>query len=256
MSKKDKKEEDFYFGEAQENAVIEYAKSTSESERNRLYRKYLCEPLQKMVHIILYRYPIDRGDCSIEELEIDGLSHVVQQLAKYRPGMLNKKGEPVKAYSYLGTIIRNYYKTHSTKSGKKRNTLLDFDEVSDHLESNEDFMYELTTYDDHLTNDSFYKKLFQELSSTIREKIDTSMYLKPNDILVGNSLIDIFDNWENYFFEEINSNVKLTKKYVKDKVLYIIREQSNLMNKDIRCSIKTFIPMYRTVKNEIINDEF
>src|SRR5690606_17755891 len=178
------------------------------------YNQYLAEPLHIMVSSILRRYPIKMGDYSIEELEMDGLSHVVEVLDKFKPDTINEKGNKTKAYSYLGTCVRNFYKTHSQKSSKKTNTLLDFDAYSEQLEADPKYQYEIE-YDGSIDLTAFYDDFFEKITQKIRSKLENSIKLKPNDIKVGTNLIILFENWKLLFETELEENKHMTNSYVK-----------------------------------------
>jgi hypothetical protein len=80
-----------YFGEKEEDAALKYVLSTSFSERNLLYRTILEKPFRRMVESILRKYPIHIGNYETEDLEFYALSHLCEQMIKYRPFIIEFK---------------------------------------------------------------------------------------------------------------------------------------------------------------------
>lgn len=239
-----------YFGEREEQAVLDFSASDSQQERSRIFRDSLNKPLQIMISSIIRRYPVNLGDYSIEDLEIDTLSHVVQQMGKFDPDKLTSTGQRPKAYSYLGTIARNYLKTHSTKSSRKTNQHIDFDVVSSNVEKMDGYNYEM---DDQTSANSeqFYAYFFNTLISVVEERLSFNENLRQKDHLVGDAIIELLNHWHLLFEQDINEGVQLTNNYVKNKILYFLREQTGLDNKDIRRSTAVLFPDYKDIKNRL-----
>jgi len=240
--------EEYYFGAVEEQAVIDYSSAKSVEVRSKIYNQHLAIPLKKMVSSILRRYPIHIGNYDIFELEADALSHVVTQMGKFNPDKPTKMGGKPKAYSYLGTIIRNYFKTHSDKSRKEILRTVDYDGMVDTIEEREDFIYRIDN-DDIDVSEKFFM-LFKKIFESIEKEIVSNKNLKHNDIIVGRSVVNILQNWEMIFEEEVKPGEKLTNNYTKNKILYYIKEDTKLSTKEIRTSIKQFTKLYKKSKNE------
>lgn len=239
-----------YFGEQEEQAVLAFSDSDCQQERSRIYREKLDKPLKIMISSIIRRYPVNLGDYSIEDLEADTLSHVVQQMGKFNPDKLTSTGQRPKAYSYLGTIARNYLKTHSTKSSRKTNQNVDFDMVADSVEKMEGYHYELD--DQELEkSDQFYEYFFQVLVSVVEERLNYNENLRQKDHAVGDALVELLSRWHLLFEQDISEGVQLTNNYVKNKILYFLREHTGLDNKDIRRSTNILFPDYKDIKNRL-----
>ena len=91
-----------YFGEDQEQAVVRYLESESEDERNKIFNEYLREPLIIMVESIIRRYKLYRKDMEFEEIHTDTMSFLITKINKF------DHTKNTKAYSYFGTICKNY----------------------------------------------------------------------------------------------------------------------------------------------------
>ena len=134
-----------YFAEREEQAVIDYINSTSKEEKNRIYKEILIEPFRKMIESILRRYPIHIGNYTMEEIESNALTHLIDHMIKFNPNTIGKSGNKTKAYSYCQTIIRNYYKDHSKKSYAEKKINLSYDDYVDEIDDNVEYSYEIET---------------------------------------------------------------------------------------------------------------
>lgn len=236
-----------YFGKREEQAVIDFINSDSLVERNKLYNDILAEPFRKMIGSILRRYPIHIGNYTMMELELDALVHLIDRMDKYDPETITKAGNKSKAYSYCQTIVRNYFRDHGKNSYKEKKINVNYDDYIDEFENSQNFAYELDYRDITDTTDHL-ELLINGIIIKIEEKInDENSYLKRNEIIVGDAIINILKNWKVLFLEdtaEARYNKKITNKFQKNKILFFIKEQTNLSTKDIRSSIKCFKELY------------
>lgn len=243
-----------YFGEREENAVVNYIRSDSASEKNDIYNVILREPFKKMVQSILRKYPIHIGNYAIEEVEENVLTHLIEHMIKFNPDKITKSGKKTKAFSYCQTIVRNYYKDHSYKSYNEKKTNLCFDEYLEEVENNSDYHYIEDKLDTHVTLD----KLIYDVISDIDEKIETDTTIKRNEVIVGDAIINVLRNWDVLFIEDSphgKYEKKLTNKFAKNKVLLFLKEQTGLSTKEIRLAIKPFREIYFGKKTNLFDDE-
>jgi len=104
-----------YFDSEQEIAVIDYISSDSTEEKNIIYNLYLKNPLDKMISSIIRRYKLYRKDVEFEDLHSDTHSFLMTKIDKFKPS------KEKKAYSYLGTICKNYLMGQIIKDQKDVN---------------------------------------------------------------------------------------------------------------------------------------
>jgi hypothetical protein len=232
-----KRTSNLYFGPEEEEAVVIFLTSESYRERNEIYNKYLKCPLNKMIESIIRRYKLYRKDYSFEDIHTDTLSFLATKMENFRPDK-NKK-----AYSYFGTICKNYLLGQLIKEDKKMKSDIIYDDVYKTIEKMDDFIY---TIDD--TEKTPLDEFIEEISASIKAELSHNK-LSENEIKVGNSLIDVLDNWET-IFEQIESG----NKYNKNLILSYIREMSDLSTKDIRVSMRRFKKIYNILKSDKIND--
>jgi hypothetical protein len=279
-----------YFGEREEQAVIDYIFGSADV-KNEIYNRILKKAFKKMIPSILKRYRNYIGNYDIIELEMDGLSYLIENIHKYNRYLieyrrigddewlkhkqfkykteieqLQKLNEIQKslefeyrpcmasAYSYCGTIVRNYFKLRSKTSRAEVIENLDFDLYVDEVETNYDYKYEMDHPDDC---DREENKLFKSVIESINLEIKTNTLLKKNEIIVGQSIIDILNNWETLFKEDMEetNGKKTSPNFRKNKMLLLLKEQTRLTTKDIRDSIKNYKSIYYLTKKMIDVDE-
>jgi len=289
MRKKIKTDDNQYFGNKEEQAVISYITTNSATEKNKIYNEILIEPFRKMIQSILRKYPIHIGYYDIEEVEENALTHLIEHMIKYKPFIIERKSVnsdkwvklndeyrfidindaneklmelelidndfyiyrlfKSKAFSYCQTIVRNYYKDHSVRSYFEKTSNLSFDDYFD--EVNE------TKYsEEYDTNEDYLDELIKTIISEIKRIIELEE-VKKNEIIVGYAIINILENWEVLFSENTPNgkyNKKVTNKYAKNKILLYLKEQTGLNTKEIRQSIKPFKEIYYLKKMDFYDD--
>jgi hypothetical protein len=241
-----------YFGDAEEQAVLDYIDTTSVEIRHKIYNNILREPFRKMTESILRRYPIHIGNYDIHEVEADALSHLIVQMVKFNRDKIGKNGQKAKAFSYCQTIVRNFYKDHSKKSNKEKITMLSWEDYSSDVMSRDEFLYEIDGHHSDL------EKLMEQIIKSMRSRIDNDASLKKNEVIVGEAIIEVLSNWHVLFMEDTPDgkiNKKVTNKYQKNKILQLLKEQTRLNTKEIRISMKPYKEIYYLEKKSFYEEE-
>lgn len=287
----------YYFGEREEAAALRYVISEEYDERNTLYKKVLEKPFRRMVESILRRYPIHIGNYETDDLEYYALSHLVEQMVKYRPFIIkfrDKKADEedewkkfpgnegkyffieeaeigfakylatgdtrfnyklfeFKAFSYCQTIVRNFFKDHTKRSYNEKVQNLAFEDFHEEIERKEEYMYEMDR-----SEELELQELIQKIITSLRTKIDDDKTLKKNEIIVGEAIVNVMENWNILFLEDGNLGKygrKVSNNFTKNKILLYLKEQTNLSTKEIRSSMKQFKELYFLEKTMFFNDE-
>lgn len=248
-----KKQKNFYFGCEQEDAVIRYINSDDEIEKNKIFEEYLREPFRVMTESISKRYPIHLGNYSLEEVQQYALSHLIENMISYNPNRILKSGLKPKAFSYCQTIVRNFYKLHSKTSRKELLRDLPYDDYRDEVERRDEYMYEI------IENDTDnYIHLLTNVIEKIEEVIKTDNTLKRVEIIVGESIINILRHWDILFLEDIPDSKyyqdNVSKKYAKNKILLLMKEQTRLSTKEIRQAMKPYNEIYFLEKANLFDE--
>lgn len=220
-----------YFDLREEEAVRMFLTASTSYDKNIIYDEYLRAPLDKMIESIIRRYKLYRKDMDFREIHHDTHSFLITKVDKFKPAR-NKK-----AYSYFGTICKNYLMGQIIKDQKETNRKISYEDISSHLENRPDMIY----YMEHekIEPEQVIKDFVIELKNFIEEN-----NLSDNEVKLGVALIDLFENYENIFIGNDNN------KFNKNIILLSLREMTNLSTKEIRTSLKK----YKTLYYEIIKN--
>jgi hypothetical protein len=229
-----KRTQKIYFGEEQEQAVIRYLESESEIEKNKIFNEYLNEPLIIMVESIIRRYKLYRKDFEFEDLHSDTMSFLMTKIHKFDHTKNHK------AYSYFGTICKNYLMGTIQKDVKEQNRSVSYDDISSDVEERDDLIYVI---DEDVVD---YKDIMIKLTMSLEEFVENEN-LTENEQKLGYALIEIFNNFEKVF------QVGDGNKFNKNLILLSLREMTSLNTKEIRISLKKYKKLYNGVLNDFFN---
>ena len=222
-----------YFDEREENAVRMYLTAETFEEKNKIYNEFLKHPLDKMISSIIRRYKLYRKDMNFEEVHVDTHSFLMTKIDKFKPA------KEKKAYSYFGTICKNYLMGQIMKDQKETNRKISYEDISSDLQHSPDMIYYIDN--DGITTEEIIKKFLKKLSDSLTDKQITEQEVK-----LGQALYDMFDNYKNIFLDTTNN------KFNKNVILFELREMTNLSTKEIRSSIKRCKKMYYQLIQEML----
>lgn len=223
-----------YFDVREETAVRNFLLAETSEEKNKIYNEFLRAPLDKMISSIIRRYKLYRKDMDFIEIHTDTHSFLMTKVDKFKPSK-NKK-----AYSYFGTICKNYLMGQIIKDQKETNRKISYEDISSTIEERPDMMYRID--EDLVETDILIVEYLKELKNFI----DTET-LNDNEKKLGYALIDLFDNYETIFSGADNN------KFNKNVILLSLREMTNLSTKEIRSSIKRFKKLYLVIQHKLKN---
>ncbi len=226
------KKNKIYFGEPQERAVRMFLTAHTFTERNKIYTEYLRAPLNKMIDSIIRRYKLYRKNEEFRDIHADVLSFLMTKAEKFKPEK-NKK-----AYSYFGTICKNYLMGQIIKDQKLQNRHTSYEGISTYLETREDLIYYMNK------EPTDHNKIFVSLIDRI-ESFMAENHLNENEIKVGGALIEVFTNYDEIFIHGAGN------KFNKNLVLLSLREMTNLSTKEIRNSLKKYKMIYKVLSDEL-----
>jgi hypothetical protein len=218
-----------YWSEEQEEAIVAFLKATSESERNRIFSRYLYKPLRKLIENIIFTYKLFRNDVDVNELQSDCLSFLMTKIEKYDPST------GAKAFAYLGTISKHYLMGEKRIAYKKTKINIDIDNNMDEASERPENTYNI---DDEETE----KKgatLFEDVILKIEEEMNKPKML-PNDKKVGEAIVWVFRNHE------------MLKVYNKNLVYHLLKERTGLQTKEITYSLSRFKSFYKLFKKDFL----
>jgi len=224
-----------YFDEREETAVRSFLVAETQEEKNKIYNEFLKEPLDKMISSIIRRYKLYRRDMNFEEVHTDTHSFLMTKIDKFKPS------KEKKAYSYFGTICKNYLMGQIMKDQKEMNRKISYEDISYDLSNRPDFSY--TIDEDNMTSEIIIKKFLEKLKVDLDESI-----INEDEKKLGSAIYDLFENYS-LIFPDSNNN-----KFNKNIILFELREMTNLSTKEIRISIKKFKKLYFDLVQEILKD--
>ena len=221
-----KRTQKIYFGEDQEKAVVNYLESIDETEKNKIFNEYLREPLIIMVESIIRRYKLYRKDMEFEEIHTDTMSFLITKINKF------DHTKNTKAYSYFGTICKNYLMGAIQKDTKEQNRQVSYDDISSDFEDSKDLSYVI---DEHIVD---YASVIVKLTVDLENFIEKEKNLSDNERKLGYALLEIFSNFDKIF------QVGDGNKFNKNLILLSLREMTSLSTKEIRVSLKRYKKLY------------
>ena len=130
--------------------------------------------------------------------------------------------------------------------------MLSWDDYSSDILNRDEYLYEMDS------GKSDVVILTEKIIDKLKERIETDLSLKENEIIVGDAIVEVLSNWELLFLEETPEGVikkKITNKYQKNKILNLLKELTRLNTKEIRISMKCFKEIYFLEKKTFYNDD-
>ncbi len=223
-----------YFYEEQEQAVVDYIQAQTQAEKDRIFNLWLRPAFTKMVESIIRRYKLRPPDEEFEETFNDTISFLMTKIELFNPS----KG--FKAYSYCGTICKNYL------VWKLNNFLKLQSREEGFSEGHEPYLIDSHGGGDveEGQSEEFLTNLIKNITDGIRKIINEQQEpaLTHNEQIVGLALINLFENWEE-LEQELGSN-----KFNKSAILLYLKELTRLDTPTIRNSMRKYKSAYYEIK--------
>ncbi len=226
-----------YFYEEQEQAVKDYLNADDKEEKDKIFNKWLKPAFTKMIESIIRRYNLYPPDENFQETFDDTISFLMTKIENFNVD------SGYKAYSYCGTICKNYliYKINQFNKNQKRNER--YDVIQSDLNDSITFSYNENS--GHIT---FFTDLMKNTIKEISEILNgDKLKLSDDEIRVGKALIELMTNWED-LFAQMGSN-----KFNKSSILLFLKETTLLNTKQIRDGMKKYKTAYYGIKKVMIN---
>jgi hypothetical protein len=121
----------YYFTQETEDAIVLYNASSDPVFRSRLFSKELYYPFYKMIENIIHTFKFYYMDVeSVEDLKHEVMSVIVEEkISRFNP----ENG--AKAFSYFQTIIKRWLIQYNSSNYRKLKKVGSFDEIHDSYES-------------------------------------------------------------------------------------------------------------------------
>lgn len=231
-----------YFGDEEEQAFQEYLLASDQLTRDIIFEKKLKLPFTKMVESIIRRYNLFTPYEDFEDTFNDAMSFMATKAGNFKPG----KGK--KAYSYCGTVCKNYLINKRLTTMKRDNRFVSYDVLYTDTNPDNRENEESGTVQDSF-NTGLIKRVINDINDTIDEGIwDDGSEMSEQEKKVGISLVEILENWEHMF------QIGDTQKFNKTSVLYFIRENTMLSAKEVKDALKKYKLGYFAIKDKYIEN--
>lgn len=227
-----------YFSDREEEAFKEYLTTNDELKKNKLFKNILYPAFSTMVESILRRYNLFKPGEEFDDTFNDVMSHLISKVANFDPSK-NKK-----AYSYCGTICKNYALHERKKAIERLADTLSYENVFNVY--NPDLR---TTNEKDIDAYNFNQIIMIKMAKEIECMVQTPKIhgLNEDDVKVGIALVDILINWDTIFHEIEN------RKYNRNQIDFFLKEVTSLSTTQVRHSKKKFAEIYFKVKEEMLN---
>ena len=230
-----------YFYEDEEKAFVDYLNASTKEAKDLIFNTKLLPAFTKMTESIIRRYNLYPPDEEFQETFDDTMSFLITKIENFN----HESGYT--AYSYCGTIIKNYliYKINQFAKNQKRNTSYDAYNTEELSDITDTLRY---SYDNGSNKIAFLGDLMRRTAKDINEMVENPVKnkLNENQIKVGKALIEILTNWEE-LFARMGSD-----KFNKSSILLFLKEMTLLSTKEIRDSMKNYKSLYYLLKKEMI----
>lgn len=160
-------------------------------------------------------------------------------------GYYKKVKKQYKAYSYCGTVCKNYLIFKNMQFVKEQQRTTPYDTVSDSFENDTRYSTEEEQFS------GIADKLIKESSKEIKNMIDNreKYSLTDDEVKVGIALCEVMNRWEELIKDDGSNKLQ------KSSVLYFLREETMMDTKTFRDNMKKFKNVYYLLKEKLINGE-
>jgi hypothetical protein len=171
-----KKKSKQYFTLDTEEAIIAYNKSTSQREKNDLYKNRIQYPFEKLAENILNTFKFSYFDVSKQDVQMEVVSTLIEKIHMFQEG----KG---KAFSYFSIVAKNHLilKNNGNYKRFKKTALLS--EMPESWNPPDDF---------HQTQFGEELNEFKELMLKYWDINLTRVFTKKRDIQIADAVLELF----------------------------------------------------------------
>ena len=183
MPRRRKKNSRNYFTQETEDAIVLYNNSTCFEEKSNIYRNKIHYAFFKLTENIIHTF-------KFYYTEVDKIEHLQQEVIIFLLSKIHlfDPGKGAKAYSYFGTITKNWLIIYNTKNYKKRIKKAPVEDL-----------YKDETYSYNLEDDRVADKLsffIDQYVCYVEDRFD-EFFPKGNDAQVADAILELFRKREN-----------------------------------------------------------
>lgn len=231
-----------YFGKYTESAIVEYIQCKDEHKKRKIFIEKIKPAFDKLVeNIINYKKFNFKELDKYEILHAETLSHLYEQLDKFDYKKISiKTKQKVKAFSYFGTVAKNFLVQMSLVKKKEQNVIMnDLKQMKN--EQNEDKQMDLIDNIKAESNETQEEiREFLKIFCNILDR-DSSICVNENEKKVSEAISFLIKNVDKY-------NI-----YNKKHLFVILKEYTGLNNKKINKALGDIKEKYLKVKYKYYN---
>lgn len=237
----------YYFGEAEEQAFREYAdENTSENRKDELFHTILYPAFSKIVECQIRGYRLFVINEDYETTFNNAMSFIISKLDYFDPE------KNTKAFSYFGTICKRHLIAERKRSMKTASDSVSYDTAVN------EYGIENIPDTDNTEADIFVRGLVKEFMRWMERILrNENPYdvLTDGEVKVGKALMSIFEDPDR--FNEITEcmggslasrSSKRKQKFNRTNIIYYIQEITMLPIAEVKAAIKRFKDLYIYVK--------
>ena len=171
----------YYFTQKTEDAIVRYNKETRAFMKNRIYNDHIRRAFDKLVENIIHTFKFYYFDVSSEQVKHEVVSFLVLNIHKFTEG----KG---KAFSYFSIVAKNYLILHNNKnySHYKQHDKIEVLDWNSRIKDK----HKQEDIDD--LNREYVNQFIEYWENNL-----TNVFRRKKDILVADSILEIFRRSEN-----------------------------------------------------------
>lgn len=156
----------------------------------------------------------------------------------YDTKLFKKCEHKYKAYSYCGTVCKNYLMYKCSQYTKKRQRNTPYDDVFEEISNSQ--MYSTEGERNIESVISLLNKTAIEIEKMVNEPEKNN--LSDAEVAVGHALVNLLKNWEDVLPYDGSNKLQ------KSSVLYFLREETMMTTKEIRDNMKAYKQLYYVLK--------
>lgn len=221
-----------YWGDREEQAVIDYLATDDRKGKNEIYNKILRPALDTLIECIIRRYKLFVPEEDYDVTFRDVSTFIFDKFDNFKPG-------DHKAYSYYGTVCKNYLIGRIEKYTKSLEKNPSYDLMESNLNNNIRYSEEMDK------GQEVAQECIERLTEKIQYMLNDSS-LKENEKKLGKALISLFQDWD--FILTTDGSYKLNK----SAVLLFLKDATGMDAKGIRDNMKKFRKAFLMAKSETI----
>ena len=227
LTKKRKRE---YWSTEQEEAVRQFLELPRGSRgADKLFSSKIYPSLRQLVENIAFTYHLTIPETVVREQIDDCIGHVICKFDKFNPD----KGS--KAFSYYGTVVKNYFILMQNKAYAKRIQTTEIDSTEG-LE----LILDLAIFHEYESELDSLQFFVAHLADLFEQRLAEDMLLSNNAWKLGEAIVYIL---RNYLHIQMST---------KNTFYHIVREMTGMSTKDISRAMKDLKPLYTSVRADFV----